>query len=75
MAFSKANEFDHERTDVHNLMGFCFFKLKEHEKAIKCFRKVLRINPGSAIDYANIASNFGELGDREQAILYYEFAL
>ena len=56
-------------------MGFCFFKLKEHEKAIECFRKVLQLDPSSAIDYANIASNYRDLGDKEKAIQYYELAL
>ena len=56
-------------------MGFCYFKLKEHEKSIDCFKKVLRINPGSAIDYANIASNYREMGKPVEAIQYYETAL
>ena len=71
----KAEKYDSERTDIHNLMGFCYFKLKEHEKAIQCFKKVLHINPGSAIDYANIASNYRDMGDREKAIRYYQLAL
>ena len=56
-------------------MGFCYFKLKEHEKAIECFQKVLRLDPGSAIDYANIASNYRDMGEKEQAIRYYQVAL
>ena len=71
----KAEEYDNERTDIHNLMGFCYFKLKEHENAIKCFKKVLQLNPASAIDYANIASNYRDMGDRRKAIRYYELAL
>ncbi len=71
----KAETYDKERTDVYNLMGYCFFKLREHEKAIECFRKVLNLNPSSAIDYANIASNYRDMGDKENAIRYYQFAL
>jgi len=71
----KGGEYDRERTDIHNLKGFCYFKLKEHEKAIECFREVLRLDPGSAIDYANIASNYRDMGDTGQAIRYYKFAL
>ena len=56
-------------------MGFCYFKLKEHEKAIECFREVLKLDPTSAIDYANIASNFRDMGDRQQAIRNYRVAL
>jgi len=71
----KGREYDDERTDIHNLMGFCYFKLKEHEKAIACFRRVLKLNPGSAIDYANIASNYRDMGETEKAIDYYRLAL
>ncbi len=71
----KATAYDSERTDIHNLMGFCHFKLKEHEKAIECFREALRIDPASAIDYANIASNYRDMDKKDQAIRYYELAL
>jgi ribosomal protein S12 methylthiotransferase accessory factor len=66
---------DDERTDLHNLMGFCYFQLKEHERAIHCFENVIRLNPGSAIDYANIASNYRDLNQPEEAIRYYRMAL
>jgi len=56
-------------------MGFCYFKLKEHEKAIECFQQVLRLDPSSAIDYANIASNYRDTGQTEQAVRYYKLAL
>ena len=56
-------------------MGFNHFKLKEHEKAIACFKKVLQLDPGSAIDYANIASNYRDMGQKKEAIQYYEMAL
>jgi len=71
----KGIQHDNERTDIHNLMGFCYFKLKEHEKAIECFREVLKLDPTSAIDYANIASNYREMGDINEAINYYQLAL
>ena len=66
---------DKERTDIYNLMGFCHFKLREHEKAIENFAKAIDLNPGSAIDYANIGSNYREMGDAEKAITFYEIAL
>jgi ribosomal protein S12 methylthiotransferase accessory factor len=66
---------DGERTDILNLMGFCHFKKKDHEKAIACFERILAIDPSSAIDYANIASNYRDMGNREKAIHYYEMAL
>jgi ribosomal protein S12 methylthiotransferase accessory factor len=66
---------DKERTDIYNLKGFCYFKLKKHERAIENFAKVLDLNPGSAIDYANIGSNYREMGEKDKAITFYEIAL
>ena len=71
----KGEAYDNERTDIYNLMGFCHFKLKEHEKAIDCFSRVLALDPTSAIDYANIASNYRDMGETENAIRYYVMAL
>jgi len=75
IVLEKGAEIDSERTDIHNLMGFCYFKLKEHKKAIEAFHKVLELNPASAIDYANIASNYRDMGNRDMAIRFYKFAL
>jgi len=35
----------------------------------------LELNPASAIDYANIASNYRDMGNRDMAIRFYKFAL
>jgi ribosomal protein S12 methylthiotransferase accessory factor len=71
----KGEKLDPERTDIYNLMGFCHFKLKENEAAIANFKKVIQLDPTSAIDYANIASNYRDMGQSEKAIRYYEMAL
>ena len=71
----KGLRLDPERPDLYNLKGFCHFKLKEHDQAIESFKAVLRINPGSAIDYANIAANYRDMGNTEQAIFYFQMAL
>ncbi len=71
----KGAALDNEREDIFNLMGFCHFKLKNHEKAITCFKRVITLNPSSAIDYANIASNYRDLGETDMAISYYSLAL
>ena len=71
----KGAALDNEREDIFNLMGFCHFKLKNHEKAIDCFKKVIALNPSSAIDYANIASNYRDMGERDKAVSYYTLAL
>jgi len=71
----EGERIDAERTDIFNLKGFCHFMLKEHREAIRSFERVLALNPGSAIDYANIGSNYRELGEIDQAIRHYEIAL
>jgi len=71
----RGEDCDKERTDIYNLMGFCYFMLKEHKLAIENFKKVIKIDPGSAIDYANIASNYRDMGENEKAIYYYNIAL
>ena len=71
----EGEKLDNERTDLYNLMGFCHFKLKEHEQAIENFKKVIQLDPTSAIDYANIASNYRDMGKKGKAIRYYEMAL
>jgi ribosomal protein S12 methylthiotransferase accessory factor len=71
----KGEQLDRERTDIYNLMGFCHFKLRENEAAIANFKKVIQLDPTSAIDYANIASNYRDMGHTAKAIRYYEMAL
>lgn len=66
---------DSDRTDVHNLLGFCHFKQGDHEAAVADFQAVLARNPGSAIDHANLGVNYQALGRRQEAIAAYETAL
>ncbi len=61
--------------EFHHLKGVCFYYLKEFEKALDAFGKVIEIDPSSAIDYANIASTLKEMGHTEEAIAFYELAL
>ena len=48
---------------------------KNHETAITCFEKAIEVDPSLAINYANIGSNYRELGEIKLAIKYYEMAL
>lgn len=75
VVLEKGAKADDEREDIFNLMGFCHFMLKNHETAITCFERVIELNPSSGIDYANIASNYRDLGQKEKAISYYTLAL
>ena len=71
----KGHQIDPERTDTLNLLGFCHYKLGAHEPAIACFEKLIALDPSSAIDYANIASNYRAMGKKPEAIQYYQLAL
>jgi ribosomal protein S12 methylthiotransferase accessory factor len=74
-ALEAAAALDERRSDVHNLMGFCHFKRGDHRRAIACFERVLAIDPGSAIDHANIGVNLQALGEIERAVEAYQTAL
>ena len=38
-------------------------------------KKVIALDPSSAIDYANIGSNYRQMGEKKKAIRYYQMAL
>lgn len=61
--------------EFHHLSGVCRYYLGQYESAIKSFERVIEMDPGSAIDYANIASSLRKLGHERQAIALYEMAL
>ncbi len=72
---AQGEALDQERTDIYNLMGYCHYMRREHEAAIQNFEKVIQLDPSSAIDYANIASNYRDLGKSSDAVRYYRLAL
>ena len=74
-ALEQAKDADPNLKEIYNLLGFCYFKLKEHGRSIEQFEKALEIDPGSAIDYANIGSNLREMGHKREAIRLYRIAL
>jgi ribosomal protein S12 methylthiotransferase accessory factor len=74
-ALLKAAAFPEPHHEVFNLLGFCHYMQKEHEQAIECFSRAIEIEPGEAINYANIGSNLRELGRIEEACSMYEHAL
>ncbi len=66
---------DPERPDIYNLLGFCYFKKNCYEEAIKQFEDAVRLNPASAMDYANLGVNHNRLGNKDEAIRYFTLAL
>ena len=71
----KGTALDEERPDIHNLLGFCHFKLEEYEIAVTHFSRTVELNPASAIDYANLGVNYRKLERTEEAIKHFELAL
>ena len=71
----KGTEHDDDRPDLHNMLGFCHFKLKDHAAAVRHFTRTVELAPSSAIDYANLGVNYKELGQREEAIKSFSVAL
>lgn len=74
-ALARGKKLDRERTDIYNLMGYCHFKKGQYAEAITCFEKVIALDPGSAIDYANLGVNYRALGKLDKAVHYYRLAL
>ena len=68
-------EEDDEREDLHNLLGFCYFKKEDYQTAISHFERAVHLNPASAMDYANLGVNHNRLGNREEAIRFFTLAL
>lgn len=74
-ALAMAEQCNDTLKEIYNLRGFCHYQLKRHHEAIEAFEKAVEIDPGSAIDYANIGSNLRELGHKKEAIQLYRMAL
>ena len=66
---------DPTETGILNLLGYCYYKAARPADAVRCFRRVIELNPRSAIDYANLATNLRELGKTEEAMAMYRKAL
>ena len=61
--------------EAHHLLGFCFFKLGDYREAVQCFERVIELDPGSGIDYANLGINLSRLGHAKEAAYVLRQAL
>jgi len=68
-------ELDEERADIHNLLGFCHFKLADHETAVSHFSRAIDLEPASAIDFFNLGVNLRKLNRIEEAAHNFKIAL
>ncbi len=66
---------DDERYDLHNLLGFCYYKLDEYETAVTHFSRSVEIDPSQAIDFFNLGVNLRKLNRAEEAIHNFKIAL
>jgi ribosomal protein S12 methylthiotransferase accessory factor len=66
---------DEERADIHNLLGFCHFKLADHETAVSHFSRAIDLEPASAIDFFNLGVNLRKLNRIEEAAHNFKIAL
>lgn len=73
--FEIARERNDTLKEIYQQLGYCYFKRGQYVKAIEQFEKALGIDPGSAIDYANIGANLKAMDHTEMAIALYEIAL
>jgi ribosomal protein S12 methylthiotransferase accessory factor len=71
----KGIALDSERTDLHNLAGYCHFKCGDHAQAIAAFSRAIDLDPTSAIDYANLGVNYQALGETKKAVHCFRLAL
>ncbi|PIE68934.1 MAG: hypothetical protein CSA21_05240 [Deltaproteobacteria bacterium] len=61
--------------EYHNLHGVALFKLGHFDHAASCFQKALALDPGSAMDMANLGLCYEKTGKTDQAITCLEEAV
>jgi len=67
--------FSKPHYEIFNLLGFCHFMLKDYEASIAAFESAIKVEPGLAINYANIGSNLRRIGKQREASKMYKYAL
>ncbi|WCL48544.1 SpoIIE family protein phosphatase [Leptospira sp. GIMC2001] len=60
------NRFRLHNFESHNILGFCFFMIKEYEKAESELRKSLYMSDSHPYVHYNLARVYHKLGDREK---------
>ncbi len=54
---------------IWNLLGLVYHKQTKFEGAVKVFKKIILANPDHPIGYANRASEYGDRGTHQEAII------
>jgi ribosomal protein S12 methylthiotransferase accessory factor len=74
-ALIQARDLNPDLKEAHHLLGFCFFKQEKYQDAVHCFERVIELDPGSGIDYANLGVNLSRLGHNKEAAYVLRQAL
>lgn len=56
-------------------LGFAYRRVRQTEKAIKCFLQVVDLDPDTSAAYLGLGMCFHRLGDLDEAILWYHRSL
>ena len=67
--------YDDSVKEFHNLLGVCFFKQQDYERAARCFQKALDLDSSSAMDMANLGLCHKFLGEKDTARICLRQAL
>ena len=68
-------EQDEERQDLHNLLGFCHYKLVDYETAVIHFSRSIEVDPSQAIDFFNLGVNLRKINRLNKAAHNFKIAL
>ncbi len=57
------------------MLGFCYFKLGDHESAVTHFSRSIEVDPSQAIDFFNLGVNLRKLNRNDEAAHNFKIAL
>jgi tetratricopeptide (TPR) repeat protein len=61
--------------EIYSMLGFSYFQLHDHDRAVENLQIAVKLDPSSAMDYTSLGANYREKGDLEKAISMFEKAL
>ncbi|UCH80149.1 MAG: tetratricopeptide repeat protein [Nitrospiraceae bacterium] len=73
--FKKALEFNPDKKETLNYLGYLNMRFKEYDKAVVYFKKAISIDPGYAEAMNNLGVTYAEIGKWDEAIRYFDAAL
>jgi len=68
--FQRALAEDPELTELHEMIGLCYYRLNDLDNAAAAFKLMLEKTPGSRDSLVNLSSIYLEKGDLEEGMKY-----